>query len=38
MPPYAEGFCDALAKHMRELLPIMHPTESRKAAAETTCC
>jgi LysR family transcriptional regulator, nitrogen assimilation regulatory protein len=38
MPPYAEGFCDALAKHMRELLPITHPTESRKAAAETTCC
>ncbi len=38
MPPYAEGFCDALAKYMRELLPITHPTESRKAAAETTCC
>jgi DNA-binding transcriptional LysR family regulator len=33
MPPYAEGFCDALAKYMRELLPITHPTESRKAAA-----
>jgi LysR family transcriptional regulator, nitrogen assimilation regulatory protein len=33
MPPYAEGFCDALAKHMRELLPITHPTDSTTAAA-----
>jgi LysR family transcriptional regulator, nitrogen assimilation regulatory protein len=29
MPPYAEGFCDALAKYMREILPIAHPTESK---------
>ena len=33
MPPYAEGFCDALAKHMRELLPITHPTDSKIAPA-----
>jgi DNA-binding transcriptional LysR family regulator len=33
MPPYAEGFCDALAKHMRELLPITHPTDSKMAPA-----
>jgi LysR family transcriptional regulator, nitrogen assimilation regulatory protein len=33
MPPYAEGFCDALAKYMRELLPITHPTESKIAPA-----
>ena len=29
MPPYAESFCDALAKYMREVLPITHPTESK---------
>jgi DNA-binding transcriptional LysR family regulator len=33
MPPYAEGFCDALARHMRELLPITHPTDSKIAPA-----
>jgi hypothetical protein len=35
MPPYAAGFCDALARHMREFLPITHPTESRKPVART---
>jgi hypothetical protein len=33
MPPYAESFCEALAKYMREVLPITHPTESKMAAA-----
>jgi LysR family transcriptional regulator, nitrogen assimilation regulatory protein len=33
MPPYAENFCEALAKYMREVLPITHPTESKTAAA-----
>jgi hypothetical protein len=33
VPPYAESFCEALAKHMREVLPITHPTESKMAAA-----
>jgi DNA-binding transcriptional LysR family regulator len=33
MPPYAESFCEALAKYMREILPITHPTESKMAAA-----
>jgi DNA-binding transcriptional LysR family regulator len=31
MPPYAKSFCEALAAHMREVLPITHPTESRMA-------
>jgi LysR family transcriptional regulator, nitrogen assimilation regulatory protein len=33
MPPYGESFCDALAKYMREVLPITHPTEGKAATA-----
>jgi DNA-binding transcriptional LysR family regulator len=33
MPPYAESFCDALAKYMREILPITHPTGSKMSRA-----
>ena len=33
MPPYAESFCEALAKYMREVLPITYPTERKMAAA-----
>ena len=39
VPPYVDGFCDALARHMREVLPITHPTEmaaARKQAAAKT--
>ena len=40
VPPYVEGFCDALVRHMREVLPITHPTEMaavrKQAAAETS--
>jgi DNA-binding transcriptional LysR family regulator len=29
VPPYATSFFEALAEHMREVLPITHPTEGR---------
>jgi DNA-binding transcriptional LysR family regulator len=32
MPPYAKSFCDALAKYMREVLPITQPSEGKTAA------
>ncbi len=34
MPPYAEGFCDALAEYMYRVLPITQP--SRRRAAPST--
>jgi DNA-binding transcriptional LysR family regulator len=33
MPPYAKSFCDALAKYMRDVLPITQPSVSKWAAA-----
>ena len=33
MPPYAKGFCDALAKYMREVLPITQASVGKSAAA-----
>ena len=33
MPPYAKSFCEALAKYMREVLPITQPSVSKSAAA-----
>src|SRR3954454_7118212 len=33
MPPYAKSFCEALAKYMRELLPITQPSVGKSAAA-----
>jgi LysR family nitrogen assimilation transcriptional regulator len=30
-PLYAESFCEALAEHMREVLPITHPSASKTA-------
>jgi LysR family nitrogen assimilation transcriptional regulator len=32
LPPYAESFCEALAKYMREVLPITRPSEGKTAA------
>ena len=33
MPPYARSFCEALAKYMREVLPITQPSVGKSAAA-----
>src|SRR3954470_17317306 len=33
MPPYAEGFCEALAKYMREVLPITQPSVGKSGVA-----
>jgi LysR family transcriptional regulator, nitrogen assimilation regulatory protein len=33
MPPYAESFCEALAKYMGDILPITRPSASRKVNA-----
>ena len=33
LAPYAKSFCEALAEHMREVLPITRPSVSKKAAA-----
>jgi LysR family transcriptional regulator, nitrogen assimilation regulatory protein len=33
MPPYAKSFCEALAKYMREVLPITQPSVGKSAAA-----
>ena len=43
LPPYAEGFCEALAQYMREVLPITQPSGSktttvRKLAAVRKSC
>jgi len=32
LPPYAVGFCEALAEYMQPILPITHPTKSKEAA------
>jgi LysR family transcriptional regulator, nitrogen assimilation regulatory protein len=32
LPPYAESFCEVLAKYMREVLPITRPSEGKTAA------
>ena len=34
LPGYAKSFCDALFDYMREVLPITHPTESRRHTRE----
>jgi len=33
MPPYAESFCEALAKHMRHVLPVTRPSIEQSTAA-----
>jgi LysR family transcriptional regulator, nitrogen assimilation regulatory protein len=33
LPPYAESFCEALAEHMREVLPITRPSVGKSAPA-----
>ena len=33
MPPYAKSFCEALAKYMREVLPITQPSVGKSAVA-----
>jgi LysR family transcriptional regulator, nitrogen assimilation regulatory protein len=33
MPPYAESFCEALAKYMGDILPITRPSASKKVNA-----
>src|SRR5215510_11065346 len=33
MAPYAESFCEALAEHMRQVLPITRPSIDESAAA-----
>jgi LysR family nitrogen assimilation transcriptional regulator len=43
LSPYAEGFCEALAQYMREVLPITQPsgsktTTARKLAAVRKSC
>jgi LysR family nitrogen assimilation transcriptional regulator len=35
MPPYAESFCEALAKYMGDVLPITRPTASEAVTART---
>jgi DNA-binding transcriptional LysR family regulator len=32
LPPYAVGFCEALAEYMQPILPITHPTKPKEAA------
>jgi len=34
LPGYAESFCEELFEYMREVLPITHPTESKKGARQ----
>ena len=36
MPPYARSFCEALAKYMREVLPITQPSVGKSAAARNS--
>jgi hypothetical protein len=33
MPPYAEGFCEALAKYMGDVLPITRPSAGKTVTA-----
>ena len=35
LPPYAGDFCEALAEHMRKLLPISQPSKPRTALPRT---
>ena len=34
LPPYAKSFCEALAEHMREVLPITRPSAAKKAVKQ----
>jgi LysR substrate binding domain-containing protein len=34
LPGYAQSFCEALVDYMRDVLPITHPTESRRRTRE----
>jgi DNA-binding transcriptional LysR family regulator len=36
LPRYATGFCEMLAKHVREVFPIARPSKAKSVATGTT--